>query len=731
MSKTHSKSGKPASNHGSDGTEPTDRSGVEVRPVATPTTFSESSPTEIVLNNWATAEEAASEIILKVQPTSVSEDRRRDVIDYVQRLIRNFLGVEVLPYGSVPLKTYLPDGDIDLTAFGVANVEDSLAEDMKFVLENEENNDSEFVVKDVQLIRAEVKIVKCIVQNIVVDISSNQIGGLSTLCFLEKVDRFIGKNHLFKRSIILIKAWCYYESRILGAHHGLISTYALETLVLYIFHLYHSILDGPLSVLYKFLDYFSKFDWETHCVSLNGPIRLSSLPTVVVEMPEDSNGDVLLTSDFLGSCVEMFSVPLRVGDNNLRGFQPKHLNIVDPLKENNNLGRSVSKGNFYRVRSAFTYGARKLRRILLQSENCVANELHKFFSNTTARHGGNHRPDVQDLDQILTCNGSISPTYEENEEYTLATRDSRPISGKLDASSHRFLGDANDLATTGLGGLKISYVPSKHQPPVLNESVDIVGKRPFFAPHEFFVNSKSKSNLKDENLYQDKLAPKQLSSSRDLKHETPESLNSLIDLAGDYDCHFQCLQYSRRCYEYALGWQNGFPNRHHNGFHPIPPLYAMQPLPMPNVAYRLEDIPKPRGTGTYFPNMNQIPPSYRPPAMMGRNKASSSSHYRNGGNMIFTEFQEPPSRPQIPVDKLPIVGNGYHHPKVNGLIIQPEGVVEYGMVGEKSRQEKPVSSSPRTLSESEPTLSREKDRISLRSSSYRLKDEDDFPPLSV
>lgn len=63
-----------------------------------------------------------------------------------------------------------------------------------------------------------------------------------------QVDRVIGKDHLFKRSILLIKAWCYYESRILGAHHGLISTYALETLVLYIFQVFHSTLDGPLAV---------------------------------------------------------------------------------------------------------------------------------------------------------------------------------------------------------------------------------------------------------------------------------------------------------------------------------------------------------------------------------------------------------------------------------------------------------------------------------------------------
>lgn len=63
-----------------------------------------------------------------------------------------------------------------------------------------------------------------------------------------QVDYIIGQDHLFKRSILLIKAWCYYESRILGAHHRLISTYALETLVLYIFQVFHSSLDGPLAV---------------------------------------------------------------------------------------------------------------------------------------------------------------------------------------------------------------------------------------------------------------------------------------------------------------------------------------------------------------------------------------------------------------------------------------------------------------------------------------------------
>lgn len=109
-------------------------------------------------NCWRRAESIAAEIIGQVQPTVVSEQRRKAVIGCVQRLIRNCLGCEVFPFGSVPLKTYLPDGDIDLTAFGNgAFGEDTLAKDVFSVLEAEDKNPaSEFVVKDVQYIRAEV-----------------------------------------------------------------------------------------------------------------------------------------------------------------------------------------------------------------------------------------------------------------------------------------------------------------------------------------------------------------------------------------------------------------------------------------------------------------------------------------------------------------------------------------------------------------------------------------------
>ena len=61
----------------------------------------------------------------------------------------------MFPFGSVPLKTYLPDGDIDLTALSPHNFEEDLATNLCNILEGE-GQDTEFEVKDVQHVRAQV-----------------------------------------------------------------------------------------------------------------------------------------------------------------------------------------------------------------------------------------------------------------------------------------------------------------------------------------------------------------------------------------------------------------------------------------------------------------------------------------------------------------------------------------------------------------------------------------------
>jgi DNA polymerase sigma len=166
----------------------------------------------------------------------------------------------VFPYGSVPLKTYLPDGDIDLEVFlplsstasylthlpamlekesasplpmsmalssnsnsspGLLNQTAMIQSDRDQPQQQQQQQQQEILkVRGVTTIVGDVKIIKCVVNNVTVDISFNNIGGIRTLAFLEAVDGLIGKDHLLKKSILLIKAWCYYETRLVGSHHG-------------------------------------------------------------------------------------------------------------------------------------------------------------------------------------------------------------------------------------------------------------------------------------------------------------------------------------------------------------------------------------------------------------------------------------------------------------------------------------------------------------------------------
>ncbi|VFQ71145.1 unnamed protein product [Cuscuta campestris] len=564
-------------------------------------------PSSIGSDRWLRAEKLTQDIIQNVQPTSVSEKQRKSLIDYVQRLLRGSLHCEVFPYGSVPLKTFLPDGDLDLTAFGGSMVEDGLATNMVSILEREnQNKGAEFAIEDVQLISAEVKLVKCIIQNIVVDISFNQIGGLCSLCFLEKKVEF------------------------------------------------HSALDGPLAVLYKFLDYFSKFDWENYCITLTGPVRLSSLPEIVVETPQNNGGDFLLSNDFIRDCVRLFSVPSKVGEMNSRAFQQKHLNIVDPLKENNNLGRSVSKGNFYRIRSAFTYGARKLGRILLQSEDNIVTELNSFFSNTLGHHGTSQTLDVEDHSPPTAVNSFTSTlpvSPKDSSEQEALT--SRMKSGSLAEST----GSSDNDLTSSASSCIESNAPAMC--------------KPFFAPHLFFTKAACNS-LKKDQISETK--PSESQDGRDSKKdvlndkhevlttntnipglESLKLLNSgLSDLSGDFEYYFSCLQYGQWCNEQQSGsharpltpsrfqikclpdtvWQpsqstkSGFPQVGYDGFIPSHAFYTMnQPLLVPGLVLGFEEMPKQRGTGTYFPNTNRQSHGYR--HSRGRSEVTLSSPTKN------------------------------------------------------------------------------------------------------
>ncbi|KAG4912509.1 hypothetical protein JHK82_053096 [Glycine max] len=255
---------------------------------------------------WRMIEERAQEILWTIQPNVLSEVNRKNIIDYVQRLIGEYCGAQVFPFGSFPLKTYLPDGDIDLTALSHEDEEEDLVRAVCNILKSED--DSEYQVKDIEHIRAQVQVVKCTVKNIPVDISFNQMAGLYTLFFLEQ------------------------------------------------------------SLMYPNL--------------------------LIADTPEYDQGEFLLQKEFLKNYRDMCSSKAKASETMTNAFPVKHMNILDPLRNNNNLGRSVNIGNLSRIRLAFSLGSQRLKQILTLAGENMGAALEKFFFNTLENNGKGERADV-------------------------------------------------------------------------------------------------------------------------------------------------------------------------------------------------------------------------------------------------------------------------------------------------------------------------------------------------
>ena len=100
--------------------------------------------------------------------------------------------------------------------------------------------------------------------------------------FIEEVDLLVGKNHLLKRGLLLIKAWWFYESRAYTragrspVAHAL-SSDAVTVMVIALFNLHNSSMHLPLHVLAMFFHVYSSFPWDRMCCTIDGPVPLDSL----------------------------------------------------------------------------------------------------------------------------------------------------------------------------------------------------------------------------------------------------------------------------------------------------------------------------------------------------------------------------------------------------------------------------------------------------------------------
>ena len=288
-------------------------------------------------------------LVQSLQPSHCSEIHRKHVLLYLRQLLKR-KGLDVYQNGSFAWNAYLPDSDIDIgvRANGTSDmagaspleltttlgrdsaclmiVNETLcvasccgADAPRTQLKSDHHRTGESptpVVRNISFVNGHVKVVKCVINNITVDVCPLNGPSLAAVAYFEAIDRLVGTNHLFKRSVILIKSWCAYEGErfsrqqwqdhwvgsnaqrargteessgpVVGARFGGLSSHGLSVMIasLFLQHMkpLNSLHGGPsaactirhpFDALVVFLNHYAAFDWGTFAVSMFGPTSLN------------------------------------------------------------------------------------------------------------------------------------------------------------------------------------------------------------------------------------------------------------------------------------------------------------------------------------------------------------------------------------------------------------------------------------------------------------------------
>ena len=395
--------------------------------------------------NYKKIEELYVDFILDLTgPSQLLEEVRETNFTIVKNIIFNVLNKNfpahnayILPYGSYPMKSYLKNADIDITIFLQSKEEEKsivkeipidLISNMILLIKEEfeiTNKKSSFeLFSEIKVINADIRLLKCKIKNISIDISVNNFSGIYKVVLIDYIEKqfkneFNKKNlfidnsfsdnkiQIFRRTLILIKSWCSFEGNLMGSNIGLMASYALEILVIYIFNIYYNSIYNEFDGFEKFFEFMDKFDWEKSIISLFGIFSSNDflkklvnynavnqktnmnnvinepfwylgnkkgkdLKRIDINKEEDDNeseNESLLKLNEIKKLISpinksMGNIYLRKEGNIINGTNfEKLINILDPLNNHNNLGKSISFHSKMKMKKIISHMNKKLKYI--------------------------------------------------------------------------------------------------------------------------------------------------------------------------------------------------------------------------------------------------------------------------------------------------------------------------------------------------------------------------------
>ena len=334
--------------------------------------------------NYSLIEKVFTEYILSYSgPNKELDEYREDKYTIIKNIIlKSFqdepdIKIQIFSFGSFPFKSYHRDSDIDMTLILIDKTTNKLITSYGIDLLNRVLNIIENALRQyfsqncneeyLERIEADVRLIKCKLEGVSFDISINNFVGLFKFILMHYIETHYFDTYFYKRTLLLIKTWCYYEGNILGSNIGLLNGYALEVLIIYMFNNYKGKFNSELEAFFTFFNMVSKINWETQFVTIYRVYDLELLNNNDLNLEnilskEEQDKDLKITykqiSDFVKQ-FERFNDIEKVQNFNVNSkmivLGKYNMHIIDPIYNSNNLGKSVNFHNSSRIQDLFEY----------------------------------------------------------------------------------------------------------------------------------------------------------------------------------------------------------------------------------------------------------------------------------------------------------------------------------------------------------------------------------------
>lgn len=405
------------------------------------------------------------ELVQMIQPHEAQITYRSSMKTFLANHVKKALGSKVFETGLHGLRCFLPDDPLRLTVIlwrhHSANWHTHLSDRLSRSAETRSGDDdsSEFETETQAHLdhtvcninysnnrspNGEFRVV-CTVDSLGVELSANSREDLCLLALFEEVSQMVGSSQLFKRSLLLIRAWWAYEA---GTYVGssirhYLSDQALAVMVVAIFNRYHKKIFQPLQAFCFFLAEYGDLDWANSVITLQGVVPFvadsNSQPAMGLPKRGDLLGTKLLdrywellnlhhgnvTPDHLPNDDEdgKFSVhdeeapnedgeasPITVEDEQstteseivspefpniclykhglaqmrkilLMSFEKRGINILHPLNHSNMMNEKLNDRRAKKISQVFQMGAKNMQALLKLCGSTGCLSVHTAFSN--------------------------------------------------------------------------------------------------------------------------------------------------------------------------------------------------------------------------------------------------------------------------------------------------------------------------------------------------------------